>query len=1353
MKTIKWICMFTILSLHMASIHAKPPVSVPDALKPWVDWVLYGQESVLDGIPAYNNSARVQCIWPSELSLDVTGTGGVFTQDWVVNCESWVTLPGTDPYWPDAVRVDGTPGVMLKRNNLPAIRLKKGAHRITGTLHWNKLPEYLPIPGSTALISLKINGKPIEYPRLDDQGRLWFQVQRQTEETIENRLTLQTYRLLSDQIPPVMTVFLKLDVSGAAREVTLGPIFSKDEFVPLSLNSDLPARVDQDGRLVVQLRPGQWTLTLKARHLGPLTALTFTQPDDGYWPDQSIWSFQSQNQLRIVEISGVTAIDPQQTSLPSSWRKFPAYRMTPGNTMTFQELKRGDADPAPDQLSLHRKIWLRFDGSGYTFQDQISGNKNSDWRLEMNPPIKLGKVEMDGVIQFITQRENTNKTGVELRSGALNLTVDSEFNSSSRTLPLTGWDQTFQSVSTTLSLPPGYRLIHAFGIDNVPDTWITRWNLLDLFFVLFFTAAVARLFSKKTALLAFLTLGLLHHEPGAPLWIWLAVLGGTALLKYLPSGQFKRTIQVYQIFAAIILAIISITFAVSHLRVGIYPQLERRFDSYAGIDMLSRKMPAPAPMSGTFGMNQNAMDEAGEGIQENKYDTTVQTRRSPKKYKSLSQVAQYDPRMLNQTGPGLPEWEWNSVRMTSGPTEPGQEITFIMTGPKVNLILAFVRVALLAMLALALLGIGYRKKSGWTAPGIHALVAKSVILAFLLLPAVALGSDIPSPQLLTELQNRLLQKDDCFPDCADVSSMAIRITPEHLNITLQINSQIDTAIPLPGNQKHWLPGEILMDQKRLSALFRQNGMFWVMVPEGRHTLLLKGKLPGYNTIQLPLPMKPGKVDVNAEGWSVEGLRDNGFVDNQLQFKRITTEAKTAMQILETGVMPPFVSVERTLRLGLDWRIETIVQRRTPMDSAIVLELPLLQGESVITEGVEVKNGIARVNLDASTDQIGWESILEPSDEIVLKHAETNLWTETWQVDVSPILHMTYDGIPVIMEKYGSRWLPQWHPWPGEEVTLTITRPKGVKGQTLTIQKSKMVVIPGKRVTDCDLTMTLQSSQGMQHSIRVPEGTQVQEIRMDNVTQPIRQEGRSIPLTITPGTHNIQIKWRESRGVSAKYDTSQIDLGIRSVNTSIEVRFPQNRWILWVYGPQLGPALLFYSILIVLLLASFALSRTGMTPLKFHHWFLLGLGMSQGGLPGIIIVVIWLLVLHFRSKVKGDINHRLFDLMQLAIVILTGIALTALLVAIGEGLLGRPDMNITGNGSYGSVLKWYQDSSAQILPVAGVISIPMFLYRIAMLLWALWTAFYLMNVLKWAWTRFSQPTFWRPFFTKKKVQKP
>jgi hypothetical protein len=408
---------------------------------------------------------------------------------------------------------------------------------------------------------------------------------------------------------------------------------------------------------------------------------------------------------------------------------------------------------------------------------------------------------------------------------------------------------------------------------------------------------------------------------------------------------------------------------------------------------------------------------------------------------------------------------------------------------------------------------------------------------------------------------------------------------------------------------------------------------------------------------------------------------------------------------------------------------------------MVMNIPLLLGESVTTEGVRVNDGIAQVNLRADQANINWESFLEPTGAIILNHSKTDVWTEIWKVDVSPIYHLETDGIPVILHKTGNRWYPTWHPWPGEEVTLKISRPAGITGQTMTIEKSHLELRPGRRATNSKLSLTIKSSQGGQHIILLPLNAKLQEVKIGGKIQPIRQEERNVPLPIIPGKQEIELQWRDSGGITARFRTPEIDLGIQSVNASVDLFLPRSRWPLLVGGEQLaGPAVLFWSVLLVIFLVAFGLSKTGLTPLKFYHWILLGIGMSMSNLIACFFVAGWLIVLDIRKK-AATIKKRDFNLMQIGIGILTVLAMASLVYAISNGLLGHPDMNIVGNGSSSDLLRWYQDVSDNTLPRAWVYSVSMFAYRVAMLAWALWISFGLVVILKWGWSRFTDPTIW------------
>jgi hypothetical protein len=60
-------------------------------------------------------------------------------------------------------------------------------------------------------------------------------------------------------------------------------------------------------------------------------------------------------------------------------------------------------------------------------------------------------------------------------------------------VPAVGWAHDFHQVSGVLHVPPGWRLIHASGVDSVPGTWVHHWSLLELFLALIVSISIVRL--------------------------------------------------------------------------------------------------------------------------------------------------------------------------------------------------------------------------------------------------------------------------------------------------------------------------------------------------------------------------------------------------------------------------------------------------------------------------------------------------------------------------------------------------------------------------------------------------------------------------------------------------------------------------------------------------------------------------------------------------------------------------------------------------------------------------------------------------------------------------------------------
>jgi len=618
------------------------------------------------------------------------------------------------------------------------------------------------------------------------------------------------------------------------------------------------------------------------------------------------------------------------------------------------------------------------------------------------------------------------------------------------------------------------------------------------------------------------------------------------------------------------------------------------------------------------------------------------------------------------------------------------------------------------------------------------------LIACLALPAAA---EFPPPALLDELKARLVQPPECHPDCAAIQSLTLALGDDRWEMRLEVHAQSPVGIPVPAADGQWWPNEIGIDDDGSSqALLRDaDGTLWLLAPAGRHRVTLAGPAPRRSQVDLPLPLSPARViAVGGSAWVINGLTPEGVPQGALQLLRPQDPSSdTKVETLQPGVLPALLKVSRTLQLGLDWTVITRIQRLSPSGSPLSFELPLIAGEAVTTGGVEVADGKARIQLAADAEQTQFSSRLTPSDRIVLTAPGDVRWTEEWRLDVAPLWHLTYEGMPVIHHQDGQgAWLPTFAPWPGESVTIAVSRPGGVPGSLLTIDQSSLTVSPGQRAVDSVLALDIRASQGGQHVIGLPQGASLRSVSIDGKTQPVRQEGREVALPIRPGSQSVTLELRQEQPIGLRFETPAVDLGLPSVNHAITLNLGRDRWTLFTFGPLLGPAVLFWSVLLVVVLIAAGLGRSRLAPLKTYQWVLLGIGLTQLDVVSAALIVGWLLALGARERTAALDSPLHHNLVQLGLALLTVWALNALFEAVSRGLLGYPSMQIEGNNSHAYRLNWYQDRVEAVPGQASIVSVPLWVYRVAMLSWALWLAFALLRWLRWGWGVFARDGLWR-----------
>ncbi|MCB1616078.1 MAG: hypothetical protein KDI30_08700, partial [Pseudomonadales bacterium] len=920
------------LFLSMCSL-AEP--YVPDDLKPWQQWVLDEQDYLdcplavssafsLRQQRAADNAANYSCVWPGLLALEVNERSARFELEAELLREDWLFLPGEKKYWPVEVQVNGKTMAVALRQNTPAVFLPAGSYRIKGRIHWEQMPKSLQLPASTGLLQFSLNNVRQQTVNRDISGRLWFVEQGgvSQESRQHDSLDLDVFRKIVDDVPLLIETRVRLTVSGSDRELLLGRFLPENSVVQ-SLQSALPSRIEKDGRLRVQARAGVWWLTLISRFPAPQSQFTI-DPMDEAWPTQEIWVYQADRSLRTVKISGAVSVDPAQVELPAEWQTYPAYLMDKSAVLQLAEESRGDVAPAENNLGLQRNIWMDFDGGGLTIRDDITGEMNQGWRLSMSPGYVLGRAELNGQPQLITTLKSEETPGIELREGQLELMTVSRFELKPEFfggglggMSATGWEHPFSSLHAVLHLPPGWRLLHAGGVDRAYGSWLENWDLLDIFLLAIISGAFGRLFGFRWGFIAGLTLIVLFHERYAPVFIWVVIAVLFALLKVIPENSFRRFLQylLYTSLAAMVVLVLQ--FSIDQLRRGIYPQLEHAgsiTDSYS-IGLSRGKAESPATL---------ALEEKRE--HENQ---PLRSMKSKESFLVMDQavVSQerdsikkgYDPDARIQTGPGQPHWGWNRFTLSwSGPVSSRQQLSLYLMPPEFSRLFHFLRVFLLVFLCAGVLKgslqayLDHRKITA----GLKKAASSSVLLPVLMVAALStllhspvVRADFPSPDMLSELKNRLSKPAACLPDCASIQSGRIAIEGDSLRMDLDIHVLAYSSVELPAQLNQWLPDSVLVDDRLVTALRQENsGQLMIALPEGVHRVVLRGAVNG-EQFQLPFTAPTFNLGVIADGWQVSGLVDRQVSGGNLQFLRIRQklpEQEGKLKKLAADPIEPFV---------------------------------------------------------------------------------------------------------------------------------------------------------------------------------------------------------------------------------------------------------------------------------------------------------------------------------------------------------------------------------------------------------------------------------------------------------------
>ncbi|MDR1487844.1 MAG: hypothetical protein LBT62_07645 [Deltaproteobacteria bacterium] len=912
----------------------------PSELAPWVPWVLYGNEDKL--CPKIEQSKDFSCVWPLRLTVESYPGGGSFEGKWEVRAKKAVALPGQPQAWPVEVVGSRNGGaferLLVVGQQRPEVVLEPGQYVIKGNWNWSNPPQSLTLPLGP-ILEIYLNNQRQSFPIIDEDyanltASLWLQGRTKppTDEEIETRTTetvpgdflkIQIDRLVIDSQPIAVVTRLKLTSSGSTREELIKGLMLP-ETVPTYLSSSLPARLTAEG-LRVQVQSGVHELFIESRAKGQLEDLG--PVGDLYGPEK--WAFVQMPHLRQVEIAGAPQVDPSQVdftwdfrpktnldvqSYNVDYRNLPIYALEAGDSLTFTTLRRGDPEPGPDQLSLRRQCWLDFSGKGFTCRDHLTGSLRRQWHLTIDEPFALGQASQNGSPQVITWQVNSKgekAPGLQLRQGALNLTADLRIEDFDGRYPASGWDHNLNSASQSLYLPAGYHLIHLSGASSslfdsrYPGTWWDKWTTLDMFVVLAIILTVMKIFGKRWAILAALTMALSYHEFMAPRLVFLSVLGATALLGALPpAGKARFVARIWRLVSVILLVLFSVSFLIYQARIAIYPQLEDLAPTSFMSFNIFNYSPQPIYYVGSAAddYDQQAQHqyvpepsyEMQEGFQadfsrESNAPKALPSSRSSLFVKGIELDVAESAQAQNTLA--RPKWSWKTIYLDfNEQISRDQTISLFYIGPRLSSFLCVVRLILMTWFVLVVASARNAFNFTGRLSKILPVIVGLAVLSLSSVSAMAQSTSFPSESMLKELEKRLLTSRTAPPPA--ISQLALSPADgDGLALKLTVHAEQEAIVPLPFiDRSIFQPTKAALETgEDLPILAVEDGLRIVLAPPGFHTVLFEGRLAKVDGFQLSFPQRsPNRVILSDfVDWRLNGVDPDGYPSSRAIYVAIS----------------------------------------------------------------------------------------------------------------------------------------------------------------------------------------------------------------------------------------------------------------------------------------------------------------------------------------------------------------------------------------------------------------------------------------------------------------------------------
>lgn len=1255
-----------------------------------------------------------QCIGVGDLYLAPKYTGTSFWVRVRVDAPTKLRLPGQEGGWPSDVKLNGQQALLRNENGQWYVVLGVGNHRIEG--YWNKPIERVGLGQAYARVIWEPENRELS----QKQGFAWIGAEQEQTRPQDQDTTpkLRVWRKLEDGQVPRLTTQIELRISGPTQKLTVGPILPEG-FTSTHWNADLPMVMTPENKLVVVGSQGLYRLSIHAScrscatdndgNINGLALPTIGSP----WPAQETWTVVEQRDFRSINVEG-SGVDPAMAQVPSEWQSWPAFRVSAQERINIQARSRGIHHPT--DLAVSRKSW--WTNSGWIHYDNVLGTAPAGIRLSMDAPYNLGWIEENGIRVPITQ--DGKGSGISWPQGKHMFAAQLSQNGYDSGL---GWNQKMKEETRTVHLPPGMALARASGYSSVRHAssvvWTDRFTLLSWFSIAILAMLVRQSSGWIAATIAaILAMGWIGTG-GAVLLLWLiAFLSITSLLaQALPQGKLVVALGLLRKFLAAVLLVAFLPFAGEQMRLILHPQLDN--DIHQSYSMDPGVIESSHRVTYSEGISQVASDRAMPAMA-----TTPEP-----SMKIHTPQTELDGLGLASVGEPLPTWNKTGIGKNYVLDPVGKPGVFIVLGTATVALLRLVGVLLFAWLVARLTFMSWPiiiEKMNIR----QNQIARTLALAMLLAPSLGMAQD-KGVVAQSPTQAKELAAPECAPNCASLVAANLEVNGEQILATYRLSVEHPSAWNLPHIDGARMV-DIVVDGQ--PGWWIQDNQVRLNAGQARVTARYKAETDQVEIRMAPAPLSlthselgwTGSVSSDGSVWTVAKI-DKG----QTQDSELTLPAAPPA--------PAMVHIQRNFSFMGTVSATYVIERLPGNEGSLTVWLQALDGETMQTEGVIKQEGQWVGNIPAGQRVVVWNSQIQTKGDLAfdLKAIPASVGQETWMVDHSPAWEVAFEGPDT--QRAGQRL-----PLPGESFKLKAKRLPMAPGNNQRVDQARWdVEYLDHSTVEHTITLDLTLAQAEVRTIKIPTQARIHEVLIDGNNVVVQPQDGKLDISIPGGKHELRLKLRVDQQKGVVQKLPEIDLGGPVNNLAIHYPAGKDRWLLAAWGPGWGPAVMYWSELVVLLGVALILARLpfGISTIS-AVLLVLGMSTQEGTAMWLTMLVIWLAGISYRERISPQqYGNQAFNLIQIGMVVLTMLVSLTVSATIARGLLvGQPDMSIVSPGT-GEAMTWWVDRTQGVISSPVLVSVPRWGYKVLLFAWTLWFATWLWGIIKRALAAWMNGGYW------------